>query len=117
MKGLLKYALVLLVALGSASAPAAFWQWSRTTATNSSVDPAINWTAGMSPSGIDPSGRAMMAAVAQYRDDISGAVGTSGTSTAYVVANTNQRAGSGAANGICGAGTVPTDGQLLAITV
>lgn len=115
MKGLLKYALVLLMALGSVSAPAAFWQWSKTAATNSNVDPSINWTAGMAPSGIDPSGRAMMARMAEYRDDISGSLTTGGTLTAYTV--TTKASAGGTLTGLCGAGSVPTDGQLLAITV
>jgi len=115
MKGLLKYAFVLLVALGSASAPAAFWQWSKTAATNSNVDPSINWTAGMAPSGVDPSGRAMMARMAEYRDDISGSLTTGGTSTAYTV--TTKESAGGTLTGLCGAGSVPKDGQLLAITV
>lgn len=115
MKALLKYAFVLLVALGSASSPAAFWQWSQTAATNSNSDPSINWTAGMAPSATDPSGRAMMARVAEYRDDISGALTTGGTSTAYTV-TTHQSAG-GTSTGLCGAGTTPNNGQLLAITV
>lgn len=114
MKGFFKYLLVVLVALGSASAPAAFWQWSKTAATNSQVDPSINWTGGMSPSGVDPSGRAMMARVAEYRDDISGALATGGTSTAYTV-TTNESTG-GTLTGLCGAGSTPTDGQLIAIT-
>lgn len=114
MKALLKYALVLLVALGSASAPAAFWQWSRTAATNSNVDPSINWTAGMSPSGIDPSGRAMMARIAEYRDDISGSLTTGGTLTAYTV--TTKESVGGTLTGLCGAGSVPTDGQQIAVT-
>jgi microcystin-dependent protein len=114
MKAFLKYLLVALVALGSASAPAAFWQWSKTSATNSQVDPSINWTGGMSPSGVDPSGRAMMARVAEYRDDISGALATGGTATAYTV-TTNQSTG-GTLTGLCGAGSTPTDGQLVAIT-
>ena len=56
MKGLLKYALVLLVAFGSATASAAFWQWSKTAATNKDIDPSINWTAGPRAGGLPVGG-------------------------------------------------------------
>src|SRR5258708_6597388 len=108
MKGLLKYAFVLLVALGSAQAPAAFWQWSKTAATNNNADPTINWTAGMAPSGIDPSGRAMMAGLAQYRDDISGSITTGGTSTSYTFSSKELAGG----NGLCGGGSIP-EGTMI----
>lgn len=61
--------------------------WSKIAANNSNADPSINWSAGMSPSSVEPSGRAMMAASAQWRDDISGTITTGGTSTAYTVAS------------------------------
>lgn len=116
MRGMFKYLLVLLVALGSASAPAAFWKWSKTSSINSSIDPSINWLSGggMAPSGIDPDGRAMMARIAEYRDDISGALATTGTAIAYVV-STHQLAG-GVNMGLCGSGSTPNDGQLIAVT-
>ncbi|SHN66505.1 hypothetical protein SAMN05444170_0964 [Bradyrhizobium erythrophlei] len=51
----------------------------------------------------------MMAALASYRDDISGLLTTTGSSTAYLV-TTNQ--------GLCTAGSsVPNDGQQLSITM
>jgi microcystin-dependent protein len=84
---------------------AAFWQWSKTSATNASVDPSINWAEGMSPSSVNDSARAMMARAAEYRDDISGLLTTAGGSVAYTV-TTNQ-----------GLASVPNDGQMLAITM
>ena len=62
-----------------------FWKWSRTAEFNSTADASINWAEGQAPSTVNDSGRAMMAAVAKFRDDISGAIMTGGTSTAYTV--------------------------------
>lgn len=59
--------------------------WSRTAASNASADAQINWAEGMAPSAVNDSARAMMASLAGYRDDISGAIATGGTSTAYTV--------------------------------
>lgn len=61
------------------------WKWSQTAGTNASVDSSINWAEGMSPSAVNDSARAMMARLAQWRDDTSGALTTSGTSTAYTL--------------------------------
>lgn len=63
------------------------YSWSTTPATNSQADTTVNWSPGMSPSSVAPSGRAMMASVAKWRDDISGALVSTGTSTAYSVAS------------------------------
>jgi hypothetical protein len=63
--------------------------WSTTAATNSSADSAVNWAEGQAPSSVNDSARAMMASVAKWRDDLSGAIGTAGTSTAFT-ATTNQ---------------------------
>jgi microcystin-dependent protein len=64
-----------------------FWKWSRTAGTNATADGSINWAEGQSPSSVNDSARAMMAAAAKYRDDIAGAIITGGTSTAYTVAS------------------------------
>lgn len=64
-----------------------FWTWSRTAATNATADSTVNYAEGQTPSSLNDSGRASMAAVAKYRDDISGAIVTGGTSTAYTVAS------------------------------
>lgn len=90
-------------------AHAAFWQWSTTASSNASSDPAISWREGMPPSAVNDSSRAEMAALAAYRDDISGLLTTTGTSTAYLV-TTNQ--------GLCNSpSTVPQDGQQLSLTM
>ena len=62
-----------------------FWKWSRTASSNATADGTINWAEGQAPSTVNDSARAMMAAAAKYRDDISGAITTGGTSTAYTV--------------------------------
>lgn len=93
-----------LALAGVLPASAALWQWSKTAGTNATADPSINWAEGMSPSSVNDSARAMMARMAEYRDDISGLLTTGGTSTAYTV-TTNQ-----------GLNSVPTDGQMLAFT-
>lgn len=62
-----------------------FWKWSRVAATNATADGSINWSEGQSPSSVNDSARAMMAAASKYRDDIAGAIATGGTSTAYTV--------------------------------
>lgn len=79
----LGFALVAL--LISTQAQAACWQWSRTSSANATADPTINWSVGMAPSAVDASGRAMMARTAECRDDLSGLLQTTGTSTAYAV--------------------------------
>ena len=61
----------------------AWYNWSQTPAANATADATINWQEGQAPSSINDSARAMMAATAKYRDDIAGAIVTSGTPTAY----------------------------------
>ncbi len=88
---------------------AAMWQWSGVASQNASADPSINWREGQSPSSVNDSARAMMAALAAYRDDISGLLATGGTSTAYTV-TTNQ--------GLClSPSTTPQNGQQLSLTM
>ena len=64
-----------------------FWKWSRTASSNATADTSINWAEGQAPSTVNDSGRAMMAAAAKFRDDVSGAITTGGSSTAYTVAS------------------------------
>lgn len=59
--------------------------WSQTAAANATADSTVNFAEGQAPSSINDSARALMASVAKWRDDISGAIVTSGTSTAYTV--------------------------------
>lgn len=105
MKSVFQFLVLLTVALGAPAAHSALWEWSKTAATNATADPSINWSEGMSPSSVNDSARAMMARVAEWRDDIGGALTTTGTGFGYVV-TTNQ-----------GLPTTPANGTLLAITV
>jgi microcystin-dependent protein len=63
------------------------YRWSHTASSDATADSTINWAEGQSPSSVNDSARAMMAATAKYRDDIAGAIVTSGTSTAYAVSS------------------------------
>jgi microcystin-dependent protein len=63
------------------------YKWSQTASADASADSTINWAEGQAPSSVNDSARAMMAATAKYRDDIAGAILTSGTSTAYTVSS------------------------------
>jgi microcystin-dependent protein len=63
-----------------------FW-WSELANSNSSADPTINFAEGQPPSSLNDSSRALMAALRMWGNDISGAIVTSGTSTAYTVAS------------------------------
>lgn len=107
MNGFLKslIAPVVVGLLAVASAHGAMWQWSKTASSNATADPTINWAEGMSPSSVNDSARAMMAALASWRDDISGSLATSGDPDAYTV-TTNS-----------GLPSPPPNGQMLAITV
>lgn len=62
------------------------YKWSQTAASDATADPSINWAEGQSPSSVNDSARAMMAALAKYRDDTGGVISTGGTASAYTVA-------------------------------
>ncbi len=66
-----------------------FYKWSKTAASNATADAQINMAEGMAPSAVNDGVRALMASAAGFRDDISGATVTSGTSTNYTL-TTNQ---------------------------
>jgi hypothetical protein len=63
------------------------YRWSQTASADASADSTINWAEGQAPSSVNDSARAMMAATAKYRDDVAGAIVTTGTSTAYTVSS------------------------------
>jgi microcystin-dependent protein len=59
--------------------------WSKTPASNGLADTSVNYQEGQAPSSVNDSARAAMARIAEYRDDIAGAIVTAGTSTAFTV--------------------------------
>jgi hypothetical protein len=63
------------------------YKWSQTASADATADSTINWGEGQAPSSVNDSARAMMAATAKYRDEIAGAIVTTGTSTAYAVSS------------------------------
>ncbi|WP_441258999.1 tail fiber protein [Bradyrhizobium sp. 521_C7_N1_3] len=65
--------------------PSGFYTWSETAANNGSADSAINFAEGMSPSGLNDSGRMVMAVLRRWGSDTAGGIVTSGTSTAYAL--------------------------------
>ena len=69
------------------------WSWSKTAADNDDADATINAREGMAPSLVNNGMRAIMAAVAKYRDDRSGVLATGGSASAYTL-TTNQVYGS-----------------------
>lgn len=56
--------------------------WDKTPGSNTNSDAGINWAEGMSPPAINDSARGMMAAIANWRDDL-GAITTTGTANSY----------------------------------
>jgi hypothetical protein len=77
---------ILTAMLVAGSVNAAFYQWSTTPASNATADPTINWAEGMSPSAVNDSARAMMAALAVNALEKNGSITTGGTSAAYTLA-------------------------------
>lgn len=63
------------------------YKWSQTASQDATADSTVNWAEGQAPSSINDSARAMMAATAKYRDDIAGAIITSGTGTAFAISS------------------------------
>jgi hypothetical protein len=65
-------------------------KWNKIASSNSNADSTINWAEGQAPSSVNDSARAMMAAVAKFRDDISGALAATTASANTYAVTTNQ---------------------------
>ena len=63
--------------------------WSQTAASNGTADSSVNFAEGMAPSAVNDSARALMASVAEWRDDTNGTLASAGGTTAYTL-TTNQ---------------------------
>lgn len=61
------------------------YSWSKLAGNNSNSDPAIAWPEGQTPGSVNNSSRAGMGRVAEFRDDITGALTASGTANGIVV--------------------------------
>lgn len=101
LKQFLFIAGLLLIAAGAQPGWAAIWQWSTTASVNANADPSINWAENMAPSAVNDSARAMMAAIAAWRNDISAVHTTGGTASAYTLTTSE------------GVSTTPSNGQML----
>jgi microcystin-dependent protein len=63
------------------------YRWSQSAASNGTADPTAPFPEGQAASSLNDSCRGAMAAVAQYRDDLSGQIVTGGTTSAYTVSS------------------------------
>lgn len=79
--------LIGCIVIATNNGEAQIWRWSQTAGNNGTADPNINFATGMAPSAVSPSARAMMAALAEARDDWSGANATGGTASAYTLSS------------------------------
>lgn len=66
------------------------YKWSQTAASNGLADSTCPFPEGMAPSAVNDGVRGAMAAIARYRDDTTGGITTSGTSSAYALATFQQ---------------------------
>jgi hypothetical protein len=61
------------------------YKWSLTASANDAADSAINWRENQLPDTVNDSNRAMMMRIAEWRDDMTGALVTTGTQPAYLL--------------------------------
>ena len=62
-------------------------KWSQIATADATADSTINWAEGQSPSSVNDSARGMMAALAKWRDDITGISTTGGSGSAYTISS------------------------------
>jgi hypothetical protein len=109
---LVELVVLLSVALGAGPLGAAMWQWSTTAANNATADPSINWAEGMAPSAVNDSARAMMAILANWRNDTSGKLVTGGSSTVLTLTTSQAFSSTTAADGATVSFTMHTTSGL-----
>ena len=86
--------------------------WSQVAANNASIDPTVGMAEGMAPSAVNDGVRALMASASKYRDDIAGALVTSGSSAAYTVTSSQQFDSLTRLSGQRRTGSIPMSAQL-----
>lgn len=59
--------------------------WSITAADNDDADTAVPWPEGMAPGAVNNGARAIMAAMARFRDDITGVLTTTGSANSFAL--------------------------------
>lgn len=59
--------------------------WSITASDNDDADASVPWPEGMSPGSVNNAARSMMAAVARFRDDITGVLTTTGSANSFAL--------------------------------
>src|SRR5262245_47214290 len=88
-----------------------FYTWSTTAGSNDVADATVNWQEGQAPNTVNGSARGMMAALAKFRDDNSGALKapasiTAGTTATYTVTSNQVLSG-----------LTPITGQAISVTI
>ena len=66
------------------------YKWSLTAASNDGADSIINWRENQLPDTVNNSARAMMQRVAEWREDLTGSLVTTGTQPAYTLTTNAQ---------------------------
>ena len=61
------------------------YDWSKSAGSNGNSDSSISWPEGQVPGSVNNSARAVMGRLAEFRDDISGAITATGTANGIVV--------------------------------
>lgn len=91
------------------------FKWSQTAGSDDSADPTINWRENQAPSTLNDSARAMMAAIAKFRDDNGGFLSALGTDN-YTLTS-NQGLGSGPIPGGFRISFYPANQNTMACTL
>src|SRR5215471_4291462 len=66
------------------------YKWSLTAASNDTADSIVNWRENQLPDTVNNSARAMMQRIAEFREDLTGSLVTTGTQPAYTLTTNAQ---------------------------